>query len=57
MTSDRVNTQIRLPVELHERLVQAASDRYLTVNYLVTAAVKEFLERLIPADEFKLTKD
>lgn len=53
----RTNTAIRFPPELHEELRVAAEERGLAINYLVVAAVREFLERLIPADELRLTRD
>jgi len=52
----RTATAIRFPQQLHDELVQAAADRNLSVNYLVTEAVKDFLPRLIPAEDFSLTK-
>ena len=55
--ASRTVTAIRLPAELHRRLRDAADDRDLSVNYLVVKAVEEFLERLIPADELRLTRD
>lgn len=47
---------IRLPEELADLLREAADDRDLSVNYLVIKAVEEFLPRLIPADELRLTR-
>lgn len=52
----RTTTAIRFPDELHEQLKTAAEDRDLSINFLVVKAVEEFLERLIPADEFRLTR-
>lgn len=54
---DRVTTQIRFPVELHERLTAAATEREVSVNLLVNRAVDEFLERLIPVDEIQWTRE
>ena len=54
---DRTVTAIRFPEELHARLRDAADDRDLSVNFLVVKAVEEFLERLIPAKELRLTRD
>lgn len=50
-------TAIRFPTEMHEQLRVAAEDRHLSINYLVVKAVEDFLDRLIPADEIKLTRD
>jgi hypothetical protein len=50
-------TAIRFPEELHERLRAAADERHYSINYMVVKAVEDFLERLIPVDELKLTRD
>lgn len=50
-------TAIRFPPELHEALRQAADDRDLSINYLVVKAVEDFLPRLIPASELRLTRE
>jgi predicted HicB family RNase H-like nuclease len=52
----RTTTAIRFPDGMHEQLKQAAADRGLSVNFMVVKAVEEFLERLIPADELRLTR-
>lgn len=52
----RVTTAIRVPESLHAQLSRAAEERDLSVNYLVVRAIEDFLERLIPADELKLTR-
>lgn len=59
-TSDRVGrsaTAIRFPEELHQRLRTAAGERHYSINFMVVKAVEEFLDRLIPVDELKLTRD
>ena len=53
----RVTTAVRVPEELHRRLTTAAAEREVSVNYLVVKAVEDYLERLIPASELKLTRD
>lgn len=50
-------TAIRFPEELHERLRSAADERHYSINYMVVKAVEDFLERLIPVDQLKLTRD
>src|SRR5438874_1003002 len=50
-------TAIRFPEELHERLRTAADERHYSINFMVVKAVEEFLDRLIPIDELKLTRD
>lgn len=46
----RVATAVRLPVSVHRRLHAAAADRDVSANLLVTRAVTEFLDRLVPVD-------
>lgn len=52
----RVSTQLRIERELHQRLQDAADDREVSVNWLATRAIEQFLDRLIPVDEWKLTR-
>lgn len=47
---DRVATAVRLPVSVHRRLHQAAMDRDVSANLLITRAVTDFLERLTSAE-------
>ena len=56
MSKSRTTTAIRFPDDLHDRLKEAADERDLSINFLVVKAVEEFLERLVPADEFRLTR-
>lgn len=56
-TDKRVATAIRFPPELHRRLHEEAEARELSANFLVVKAVEEFLDRLIPSEEFRLTRD
>ena len=46
----RIATAVRLPESIYRRLHQAASDRDVSANLLVTRAVSEFLDRLPSAD-------
>ena len=55
--TERTTTAVRLPNGLLDQLKEAAYDRDLSVNDLVVKAVEEFLQRLIPADQFRLTRD
>ena len=55
-TKARTTTAIRFPEELHERLKQAAEERDLSINFLVVKAVEDFLDRLLPVEEFRLTR-
>jgi predicted transcriptional regulator len=52
----RTSTAIRFPDDVHAELKAAARDRDLSVNFLVVAAVRDFLPRLMPIDEWKLTR-
>jgi predicted HicB family RNase H-like nuclease len=54
---ERIQTQFRIPKDVHERLTKAAKERELSVNYIAVKAIEEFLGRLIPVEEFKLTRD
>lgn len=55
-TNPRTTTAIRFPEQVHDRLKEAAEQRGLSINFLVVKAVEDFLERLLPADEFRLTR-
>lgn len=46
----RIATAVRLPESIHRRLREAAVDRDVSANLLVTRAVSEFLDRLPSAD-------
>jgi hypothetical protein len=46
----RIATAVRLPESIHHRLHQAALDRDISANLLVTRAIAEFLDRLPTAD-------
>jgi len=50
-TEARVATAVRIPVSVHRRLQQAATDRDVSANLLVTRALTEFLDRLPSASE------
>ena len=54
---ERVMTAIRFPTDLHAQLVEAAAERELPINWLVNAAVRDYLARLIPVDEIVWTRD
>ena len=47
----RVATAIRLPVSLRTDLQAAATERDVSVNFLVTRAVADYLRRLPPVAE------
>lgn len=56
MSERRVTTAVRLTPELHEDLVAAAKDHGLSINWLVSKAIEEFLSRLLPSEEWRVTK-
>lgn len=56
VTASRTTTAIRFPRELHDALAAAAAERDLSINYLVVQAVKDYLPRLIPIEEWGLTR-
>ena len=46
----RVSTAVRLPEDLHAELQRQASEREVSVNFLVTRAIDHYLRALGPAD-------
>jgi len=50
----RVATAIRLPVSVRDELLAAATERDVSVNFMVTRAVVQYLSRL-PAIDSQLT--
>lgn len=54
--TERVTTTVRMPADLRARLLAAAKERELNANYLMCRAIEEYLDRLIPADELRLTR-
>jgi predicted HicB family RNase H-like nuclease len=53
----RSATAIRFPEELHEQLREKADEYEFSINYLVVKAVEDFLPRMIPAKDLKLTRE
>lgn len=53
---NRTSTGVRFERDLHARLVAAADERHVAVNFLVNRAVEEFLDRIIPVDEMQWTR-
>jgi predicted HicB family RNase H-like nuclease len=48
---DRVTTVVRLPEDVHRLLQQSALERDVSVNLLITRAVTDYLDRLVPVSE------
>lgn len=57
MATDDVRFTLVLSAEAHRRLVEAAAQREMSATYIARRAVEDYLDRLIPADELRLTKD
>lgn len=53
---DRINTAVRIPRDLHEQLHTAAAERGVSANWLILRAIEDFIPRLIPVDELRLTR-
>ncbi len=53
---DRVHVTLRLPADLHARLIAEADDRDVAANWLACRLLAEGLDRLIPAAEMTLTR-
>jgi hypothetical protein len=51
----RIATAVRLPASVHRRLHEAALERDVSANLLITRAVTEFLDRLTPAEAVLLS--
>jgi hypothetical protein len=49
----RVATAIRLPTSLRDELQAAATARDVSVNYLVTRAIGDYLQRLPKIDPYE----
>ena len=52
-----VTSGMRLPKDLHARLLAAADERDVSANWLVKRALEDYLDRLIPVDEVRWTRD
>jgi predicted transcriptional regulator len=54
---ERASFTIRIPKELHDRFLEACRERDLSMSWMGTKAIEQFLDRLIPVDEIKWTRD
>lgn len=52
----RTNTHLRIRPELLARLDDAARERVVGRNWLIVKLLEEGLDRLVPADELRLTR-
>lgn len=48
---------VSLPIHVYDQLVNAAAAREMSASYLVNQALKDFLPRLIPVEQLRLTRD
>lgn len=55
-TQARGYTSLRLDRDLLEAVNQAAAERGISRNLLITKALEDFLPRLIPVSELQLTR-
>lgn len=55
-TARRAQINIRVSPALNDRLHAEAAARGLSINLLASALLAEGLDRLIPADEWRLTR-
>lgn len=53
---ERISTGLRLLPELHERLLNEARARDVSLNCLCERLLSEGIERLIPVEELTLTR-
>lgn len=53
---ERVTTALRVPKGLHDRLKTAAEERQVGLNLLAVKAIEDYLDRLIPFEDLKLTR-
>lgn len=51
----RVTTAVRLPEDLHRKLQEHAEMRDVSVNWLVTRAVEQFIDQLPPRELVEAT--
>lgn len=56
-TEPRVGTNIRLRPELHAAFRAAADERGVSFNWLAERALADYLERLLPVDEIRWTRE
>lgn len=52
-----VSVTARMSPELAGRLKAAAAERLVGQNFLMIKALEDFLDRLIPVSEFRLTRE
>ena len=53
---DRAQHTMRVGKDTYQQLLRAAEERGVSANKLISMALQDFLDRLIPIDEVKLTR-
>ena len=53
---DRAQHTMRVDKDTYQQLLRAAEERGVSANKLITMALQDFLDRLIPIEETKLTR-
>lgn len=53
----RHSTAIRFDAEVYERLVSESEARMVSINWIVNRLVAEGMERMVPVDEMRLTRE
>lgn len=57
MGDNRHAMAVRFDADVHERLVIESKARMVSRNWIINRLVREGLDRLIPADEVRLTRE
>ena len=55
--SDKALIYFRCKPEVYTALKQAADDRDVSMTWLINKACEDFIDRLLPAEEWRLTRD
>ena len=53
---DRAQHTMRVDKDTYQQLLRAAEERGVSANKLISMALQDFLDRLIPIDEVKLIR-
>lgn len=53
MPDDRIYTGMRIDRDVHARLKAAAQERRVSTNFLVSLAIEELLDNLIPVEDLR----
>lgn len=56
MKDNEASISLRISPDLKADLERAAEERVVSVNFIVQHACRDFLDRLIPVDQLRLTR-